>query len=107
MTNKMTNKSRKTFCKKEFIQLFAKNLATTQDQAERIYEAYLETLSQALETGKPVLVGDMFRLQAKMRPASNCVNPRTKELMERAARPYLKCKLTSDFEQVARQWPIF
>ena len=103
----MTNKSRKTFCKKEFIQLFAKNLATTQDQAERIYEAYLETLSQALETGKPVLVGDMFRLQAKMRPASNCVNPRTKELMERAARPYLKCKLTSEFEQVVSQWQIF
>ena len=100
-------KSRKTFSKKEFIQLFAKNLAITQDQAERIYEAYLETLSQALETGKPVLVGDMMRLQAKMRPASNCVNPRTKELMERVARPYLKCKLTSDFEQVVSQWQIF
>ena len=100
-------KSRKTFSKKEFIQLFAKNLATTQEQAECIYETYLETLSQALETGKPVLVGDMLRLQAKLRPASNCVNPRTKEPMERAARPYLKCKLTSEFEQVVSQWQIF
>lgn len=99
-------KSRKTFSKKEFIQLFAKNLATTQEQAESIYGIYLETLSQALETGKPVLVGDMLRLQAKLRPASNCVNPRTKELMERAARPYLKCKLTSEFEQVVSQWQI-
>lgn len=102
----MTNKSRKTFSKREFIQLFAKNLATTQDQAERVYETYIKTLSQALETGKPVLVGDVLRLQAKIRPASKCVNPRTKEPMERAARPYLKCKLTSDFEQVMSKWQI-
>ena len=100
-------KSRKTFTKKEFVQLFAKNIATTQDQAELIYEAYQATLSQALESGKPVLVGDMFRLQAKMRPASKCVNPRTKAPMEREARPYIKCTLTSEFEQAVKKWQIF
>ena len=99
-------KSRKTFSKKEFIQSFSKNLAVTQEKAEEVYDAYLETLRQALESGKPVLVGDVLRMQVKVRPASNCVNPRTKELMERPASPYIKCKLTSEFEKEVRSWPI-
>lgn len=97
-------KSRKTYAKYDFIRDFAKNLAVTQTQAEHIYNVYLQTLSDGLQTGKPVLVGNLLRLQVKVRAERRCINPKTKEYMMRPARKYVKCKATTEFEKAMAQW---
>lgn len=86
-----------TVNRKELIGIIAKNQNITRVQAETYYDAVLNGLDEAIQTGKRVLVGDMFRLQAVMRAGGIGINPKTKERIERQPSPRLKVTLSTAY----------
>ena len=92
-----------TVNRKEMINYVAEKAGVSKVEAERIYDNVLGALDTAIQTGKCVLVGDMFRVQATMRAGGIGVNPKTKEKIERQPKPRLKVTLSSMYaDKVAK-----
>ena len=87
----------KTINKKEFIKLMAETNNMTAVEAAKAYTAYLSAMRVALKTGKRVLVGDMYRIEAVMRKGSNRINPKTQERLITISKPRLRVQLSPPF----------
>ena len=86
-----------TVNKKEFIKLMADTNGMTLAEADKTYTAYLAAMRAALKTGKRVLVGDMYRIEAVMRKGANRINPKTKERLITEDKPRLRVQLSPPF----------
>ena len=87
----------KTINKKEFIKLMADTNGMTVVEADKAYTAYLTAMRVALKTGKRVLVGDMYRIEAVMRKGGSRINPKTQERLITADKPRLRAQLSPLF----------
>ena len=87
----------KTINKKEFINLMAETNGMTAAEAAKAYTAYLAAMRAALKTGKRVLVGDMYRIEAVMRKGGSRINPKTQERLITDAKPRLRVQLSPLF----------
>ena len=87
----------KTINKKEFIKLMAETNNMTAVEAANAYTAYLTTMRAALKTGKRVLVGDMYRIEAVMRKGGKRINPKTQERLVTDDKPRLRVQLSPLF----------
>ena len=87
-----------TVNKKEFIKLMADTNGMTVAEADKAYTAYLVAMRAALKTGKRVLVGDMYRIEAVMRKGANRINPKTQERLVSENKPRLRVQLSPLFE---------
>ena len=87
----------KTINKKEFIKLMAETNNMTKVEAAKAYTAYLSAMRVALKTGKRVLVGDMYRIEAVKRKGGKRINPKTQECLVTADKPRLRVQLSPPF----------
>ena len=87
----------KTINKKEFINLMAETNGMTAAEAAKAYTAYLVAMRAALKTGKRVLVGDMYRIEAVMRKGGKRINPKTQECLVTDDKPRLRVQLSPLF----------
>lgn len=87
----------KTINKKEFIKLMAETNGMTVVEAAKAHTAYLATMRVALKTGKRVLVGDMYRIEAVMRKGGKRINPKTQECLVTDDKPRLRVQLSPPF----------
>ena len=87
-----------TVNKKEFIKLMADTNGMTVAEADKAYTAYLVAMRAAIKTGKRVLVGDMYRIEAVMRKGANRINPKTQERLVSENKPRLRVQLSPLFE---------
>ena len=86
-----------TVNKKEFIKLMADTNNMTLAEADKAYTAYLAAMRAAIKTGKRVLVGDMYRIEAVMRKGANRINPKTQERLISENKPRLRVQLSPLF----------
>ena len=86
-----------TVNKKEFIKLMAEVNNMTLAEAEKVYTAYLAAMRVAIKTGKRVLVGDMYRIEAVMRKGANRINPKTQERLISENKPRLRTHTSPTF----------
>ena len=86
-----------TVNKKEFINLMAETNGMTLAEADKAYTAYLVAMRAAIKTGKRVLVGDMYRIEAVMRKGANRINPKTKERLVSEGKPRLRTHTSPTF----------
>ena len=87
----------KTINKKEFLKLMAETNDMTVVEATKAYTAYLATMRVALKTGKRVLVGDMYRIEAVMRKGGKRIHPKTQECLVTDDKPRLRVQLSPPF----------
>ena len=87
----------KTVNKEEFVVALAKKSNISKAEAANQYNNFVETLKDGLLTGKTVLVGDVCRLQAKMRKGGKGINPQTGDVVDRKDCPRIKCTVSSMF----------
>ena len=87
----------KTINKKEFVKLMAETNDMTAVEAANAYTAYLAAMRVALKTGKRVLVGDMYRIEAVMRKGGKRINPKTQECLVTDDKPRLRVQLSPPF----------
>lgn len=87
----------KTVNKEEFVVALAKKSNISKAEAVNQYNNFVETLKDGLLTGKTVLVGDVCRLQVKMRKGGKGVNPQTGDVVDRKDCPRIKCTVSSMF----------
>lgn len=83
--------------KEAFIVMLMKFGGISRAEATAQYNNFIKTLNEALLTGKTVLVGDICRLQAKMRKGGKGVNPQTGDVVDRKDCPRIKCTVSSMF----------
>ena len=83
--------------KETFIAMLMKSGGITKAEATTQYNNFIKTLDEALLTGKTVLVGDICRLQAKMRKGGKGINPQTGDVVDRKDCPRIKCTVSSMF----------
>nr|DAT00634.1 MAG TPA: Bacterial DNA-binding protein [Caudoviricetes sp.] len=83
--------------KETFIAMLMKTGGITKAEATAQYNNFIKTLDEALLTGKTVLVGDICRLQAKMRKGGKGINPQTGAVGDRKDCPRIKCTVSSMF----------
>ena len=86
-----------TVNKKEFIKLMAEVNNMTLAEADKVYTAYLAAMRAAIKTGKRVLVGDMYRIEAVMRKGANRINPKTQERLISENKPRLRTHTSPTF----------
>ena len=87
----------KTINKKEIVKFMAETNDMTAVEAANAYTAYLAAMRVALKTGKRVLVGDMYRIEAVMRKGGKRINPKTQECLVTADKPRLRVQLSPPF----------
>ncbi|AVQ17010.1 DNA-binding protein HU-beta [Fusobacterium gonidiaformans 3-1-5R] len=79
--------------KKDFIALFAKNAELkTKTEAEKLVAAFLNTVEETLVAGDGVAFMGFGKFETLVREARTCVNPRTKEKMNVAAKKVVRFK---------------
>lgn len=83
--------------KETFTAMLMKTGGITKVEATTQYNNFIKTLDEALLTGKTVLVGDICRLQAKMRKGGKGINPQTGAVVDRKDCPRIKCTVSSMF----------
>lgn len=83
--------------KEAFIVMLMKSGGISRAEATAQYNNFIKTLNEALLTGKTVLVGDICRLQAKMRKGGKGINPQTGDVVDRKDCPRIKCTVSSMF----------
>lgn len=71
-----------TINRKEFIAMLAEEHNLHYTEARDLYEKFVSTHEKAVKTGKRVLVGDLYRVQAVVRKGGLRRNPRTLEKVE-------------------------
>ena len=86
-----------TVNKKEFIKIVAEVNNMTLAEADKTYTAYLTAMRAAIKTGKRVLVGDMYRIEAVMRKGGSRINPKTQERLITEDKPRLRVQLSPPF----------
>lgn len=83
--------------KEAFVIALAIKANISKAEATNQYNNFIETLKDGLLTGKTVLVGDVCRLQAKMRKGGKGINPQTGDVVDRKDCPRIKCTVSSMF----------
>lgn len=87
----------------EFISILAQTAGITKQEAAKQYDNYLAAMETAILTGKCVIVGNMYRIQAVMRKGGEGINPKTKEKVKRKPKPRLKCTLSTMYEDAVKK----
>ncbi len=67
--------------KAELVQRIAQSTGATQKDTEKMLDATIAVIEQALVEGDKVLLPGLGTLETKTRAARNCSNPRTGELI--------------------------
>ncbi len=78
--------------KGELIKVMADKADFTEKDATIAYNAFVETITEALKKGDKVALVGFGTFEVKDVPAKTCVNPKTKEVVETPAckKPVLK-----------------
>lgn len=87
----------KTVNKETFIAMLMKNGNASKAEATVQYSNFVNTLDEALLTGKTVLIGNICRMKATMRKGGKGVNPQTGDIADRKDSPRIKTTVSSMF----------
>lgn len=79
--------------KKEFVSRLAERLGTSQKAAGEAFDAFVEQLVEALNTGNPVQLNNVVRLQLADRAPRDAINPRTGEKVRTKGGKRIRAKI--------------
>lgn len=99
--------SRKTFDRTEFIRTLSEKLNITKTSARQVHDAFIETLKDGLQTGRPVILGDVGRVYLVKHKASTRYNINTKEIQDIAPKLHGRISISERFRKEASAWPIY
>lgn len=87
-----------TLNREEFIEMLAADHGLSKTEAKALYDKFMATHERAILTGKRVLVGNLYRVEATVRKGGMRHNPKTGEKVEVANRARLKLIIGTAFQ---------